>query len=236
MCCVLLTLSSESTKASQTVGLASAEQADIYLHISPKAFVVFVVVVVVRGMIMHTGTIFMYIERAAPTGMQNPQRSTHGCWMKMPLLCFCIKASTALLYRNQLWPLSVPALLDEKIMDPWLWCTRFYTEATVCSHRTHSSPLAVGIDPQDSHLNFKNGVLFAKIFYIFPSPSCTSLQLCTLKRILRDVICSPDPNSRAFYIVHDRVLGDEMLERIRSVKSLTDDAIEMKYMSAPSDL
>lgn len=137
---------------------------------------------VVRGMIMHTGTIFMYIERAALTGMQNPQRSTHGCWIEMPLLCFCTEASTALLYRNQLWPLSVPALLDEKIMDPWLWCTRFYTEATVCSRRTHCSlSAAVGIDTQDSHLNFKNGVLFATIFYIFlphpPAHLCSCVHL-----------------------------------------------------------
>lgn len=80
------------------------------------------------------------------------------------------------------------------------------------------------------------GIVCSDILHFPPSPSCTSLQLCTLKRILRDVICSPDPNSRAFYIVHDRVLGDEMLERIRSVRSLTDDTIEMKYMSAPSDL
>lgn len=42
----------------------------MYLHIHPQAFVV----VVVRSMTMLTVMISMFIERGAPSGMQNPQR------------------------------------------------------------------------------------------------------------------------------------------------------------------
>lgn len=39
-----------------------------------------------------------------------------------------------------------------------------------------------------------------------------------------------------FYTVHDKVLGDETPVRFRSVKSLPDDTIEIKYTSAAPDL
>lgn len=52
-------------------GLSRTNKQILYLHIHPRAFVV---VVVVRGMTVLTVMISMFIERAAATGMQNPQR------------------------------------------------------------------------------------------------------------------------------------------------------------------
>ena len=130
-----------------------------------------------------------------------------------------------LLYRNQLWPLSVPARLDEKIMEPGLWCIHTYT---LYSHCVLAPNTVFSTARPPKNTQSQVGILiivhcFAEIFHIFLP---VSPRLCSCEhsgRILGDVTGSPDPNRRGSYIAHDRVRGDEKPGRIQSVKSLTDD-------------
>lgn len=69
VCCITFNQLNKSFSNCVT-GLSRTNKQILYLHIHPRAFVV----VVVRGMTVLTVMISMFIERAAATGMQNPQR------------------------------------------------------------------------------------------------------------------------------------------------------------------
>lgn len=199
----------EFTKASQNVKLASAEQMNISIYISIQSILL---LLLLWGAWLCALYWFPCILKEQHWLECKIHRGAQGCWIKMPLLCFRIMASTALSYRNQLWPLTVQPRLDEKIMDPWLWCTHFHTvpfrllmQNPVFSTGQHKiqSPVWILII----------GYCLVR-YFTFSLLSSTSLQLCAFKRILKDVIHSPDPNRPLFYIVHDRVLWDHLREFI----------------------